>query len=196
MIKTGLLDMDGTLFNYSEQLYKDLSLLQSPEEGILPIDYDENLPHLKARMRLIKRNRQWWIDLPKFQLGWDVYNMALEIGFDIEILTKGPWGNSEGWAGKHECIAKHFGPDATINIVGKSKKGYYGRFLCDDWTEYAQDWLEHRPRGLVVMPVHDYNKGFKHPNVIPYDGTNKKEVFSVLEAVFKRQTGEHWKEHL
>lgn len=52
----------------------------------------------------------------------------------------------------------------------------YGAVLVDDWPEYIRRWLENRPRGLVIMPAHEHNAGFNHPNVVRYDGTNKDEV--------------------
>lgn len=194
--RVGLFDMDGTLFDYVGQLRKDLRRLMSPQE-MEPVNlWDEGLPHIKARMDLIKSQPGWWRKLPKFKLGWDIYEAAVEIGFCIDILTKGPLSKALAWAEKVECIAEHFGEDAVPNIVGKTKKRYYGRFLCDDYPEYVTDWLEHRPRGLAILPAHDYNEGFTHPNAIRYNGFNLVEVKRALQAAYDREPGEHWKDYL
>ena len=194
--RVGLFDMDGTLFDYVGQLRADLKKIMAPEETEPVNLWDESLPHIKARMSLIKNQPGWWRNLPKFHLGWEVYNVAINIGFCIDILTKGPLSKSQAWAEKVECIAYHFGEDVVPNIVGKTKKRYYGRFLCDDYPEYVEDWLKHRPRGLVIMPAHDYNEGFTHPNMIRYDGYNLDEVEAALEAVYARKDGEHWRDYL
>ena len=34
-------------------------------------------------------------------------------------------------------------------------------------------WLEHRPRGLVIIPKSSACEKFSHPNVIIYDGSEK-----------------------
>jgi hypothetical protein len=211
--RIGLFDMDGTLFDYDGQLRKDLRLLMAPGEVEAENIFDESKPWLKARMHLIKSVPGWWRNLPKFQLGWDVYNIADNMGFCIEILTKGPRSKPQAWAEKVECINQHFGEDMVPNIVGKDKKRYYGRFLVDDYPQYVADWLKHRPRGLVIMPAHDYNTPEKFhkavedeyepfqitellDNVIRYDGTNLEEVRKALMAVWNRESGQHWREYL
>lgn len=192
----GFFDMDGTLFDYDGQLRKDLKVLMSPGE-VMPEDlYDESKPYLKARMDLIKMQPGWWLNLPEFLLGWDVYKLAEAKDFRVQILTKGPKTKFNAWAEKAECIYRHFGDKVSININGEDKSGNYARFLVDDYPEYIEGWLEHRPRGLVIMPAHPYNADFKHPNVIRYDGFNLKEVDAALDAAKLRKNKEHWREYL
>lgn len=186
----GLFDMDGTLFDYDGQLRRDLETLMSPNEEMPENIFDESIPWIKARMHLIKSQPGWWRDLPKFQLGWDVYEAAIELGFCIDILTKGPRSKPQAWAEKVECIMRHFPEEVVPNIVGKTKKRYYGAFLCDDYPPYVEDWLKHRPRGLAIMPAHHYNEKFSHPNVIRYDGTNLNQVREALEIVRDRKDRE------
>ena len=188
--RVGLFDMDGTLFDYDGQLRTDLAALMSPNEEMPDDIFDESLPWIKARMHLIKSQPGWWRNLPRFQLGWDVYEVAINLGFCIDILTKGPRSKPQAWAEKVECIMNHFGEDVVPNIVGKTKKRYYGAFLCDDYPPYVEDWLEHRPRGLVIMPAHCYNKHVTHPNVIRYDGSNLQEVRNALTVVMNREDGQ------
>lgn len=192
--KIALIDMDGTLFDYEGQLRKDLAALMSPEEKMPDDLWDESLTWIKERMNLIKRVPGWWRNLPKFQLGWDVYEEIDEIGFCCQILTKGPLSKSRAWMEKVDCIQDHFGDDVIPNIVGESKGGSYGRVLVDDYVPYVEDWLKYRSRGLVIMPAHDYNKDFRHENVIRYDGSNLLEVSHALQAAYDRKPEQHWKE--
>jgi hypothetical protein len=62
----------------------------------------------------------------------------------------------------------------------------YGKVLVDDFPDYIISWLKHRPRGLIIMPAHDFNKDFKHPNVVRYDGTNIEEVKERLLKQFNK----------
>lgn len=186
-------DMDGTLFDYTGKLKADLKALASPGEEEIVDLYDESKPWLKARMNLIKSVPGWWRKLPKFKLGWDIYNVACLIGFKNHILTKGPSSKPTAWAEKLECIQHHLGNDISIDIVGEDKSGNYGRVLVDDYPEYVEGWLEHRPRGLVIMPDHDYNRDYQHTNVIRYSGTQDlHKISDYLCAAFYRETGQHW----
>src|SRR4051812_15556035 len=103
-----LFDMDGTLFDYEGQLIEDMKKLMAPGETEYEDIFDETEPHLKQRMKLIKSQPGWWRKLPKLDLGWDVLHLAINVGFDCEILTKGPHGNRAAWAEKAECIDIHF----------------------------------------------------------------------------------------
>lgn len=163
----GLIDMDGTLYDYHEKLKADLRALMSPGE-VEPEDiFSEREPWLKARINLIKSQVGWWRDLPKLRLGWLVFSIAQELGFDIQILTKGPYSKSRAWAEKVECVQRDMG-EIPVNIVGRDKNHYYGHFLCDDYEPYMRGWLKHRPRGLGIL----------------------------IEAVRARLPHEHWREHL
>jgi 5'-nucleotidase len=190
MANIGLFDMDGTLFDYEGQLRKDLRLLMSPGEEEPETLWDESKPWIKQRMAVIKRQPGWWRNLPKFQLGWDILEVAKRIGFDLKILTKGPASNPIAWAEKVECISHHFDGSMNIDIVGQSKSGQYGRFLCDDYPDYMKGWLTYRPRGLGVLIANKDNEGFDHPNVIRYDGTNLLAIEHVLIDVYEREPGQ------
>ena len=188
----GLFDMDGTLFNHDAAVLRDLNKIRSPqEEEYTSIPHGDDKPEwLEQRIRLVRSQPGWWRNLEKYQPGWDVYEIAVKLGFCIEILTKGPRSNPQAWAEKVECIMKHFDEDVVPNIVGKTKKRYHGRFLVDDYPVYCEDWLNRRPRGLVIMPAHDYNANFAHPRAIRYDGTNLNQIRKALEIVKARKDGE------
>jgi hypothetical protein len=66
----------------------------------------------------------------------------------------------------------------------------YGAVLVDDWPEYVTSWLEHRPRGLVIMPAHNHNVGFAHSQVVRYDGTNLDEVRTRMQIRFSGEEQE------
>lgn len=193
--KLGLMDMDNTLFDYEGQLLSDLKKLASPEELSKNL-LDESIPHFKRRIDLIKNQPGWWKHLPVFKLGWEVYHEAVSIGYSIEILTKGPYKRTLAWKEKIDCIRDHFGDEVSCVIVSKTKSRHYGRFLCDDWPDYLREWLEHRPRGLAIMPAHKYNENFSHPNCIRYDGENLEHVKAALKAAFDRRDKQHWKDLL
>lgn len=190
--KIALFDMDGTLFDYEGKLLTELNAMRSPKESEFTLlnlhgtsRFDERW--LTCRIDTIKRVPGFWRSLDKFKLGWDIHEMATEIGFDIHILTKGPYRNTPAWTEKVECIRHHL-PDATVHIT-EDKSIHYGRVLVDDWPDYVLPWLENRPRGLVIMPAHHYNAGFSHPNVVRYDGDNRHEVKGRLRAAFDRESG-------
>lgn len=188
-----LIDMDGTLFDYEGQLHIDLRKLMSPGEIEPEGLWDDTNGYLKARIDLIKSVPGWWRNLPKLKLGWDIYYLAVELGFDCHILTKGPSSKPHVWTEKVECVRMHFGDAVSLDIVGKDKSARYGRVLVDDYPPYAAGWLQHRPRGLVIMPASSTNESFVHPNVIHYNGENLQEVRDALVAVLHRKSGEHWK---
>lgn len=191
----GLFDMDGTLFDYEGQLRKDLIALMSPEESMPENLWDESLDYIKNRMDLIKSIPGWWAKLPLLQMGWDIFNVATNLDFELEVLTKGPRSKSLAWKEKLESITI-VAPNLTVNIVGKNKSLYYGRFLVEDYTPYLAGWLKHRPRGLGILIDNKSNRDFAHPNVIRYNGENLSEIERHLVAVRKRKNGEHWSKYL
>jgi len=66
----GLFDLDGSLADYDGQLLADLEKLRSPiEERITHVRPADDLPHIKARMDLIKRQPGWWANLPLLEKG-------------------------------------------------------------------------------------------------------------------------------
>lgn len=160
-----LFDMDGTLADYEGVLMKGLERLAAPDE---PVSMDDSIPHIEARMRLIKSQSGWWKNLPVLADGMDILGVADEIGFDIHILTKGPYHTTSAWTEKREWC-KQFVPDAKVTIT-EDKWLVYGKVLVDDYPEYMKSWLHSRPRGLGIMPARKINAGFSHPNVLRYEG--------------------------
>ncbi len=187
-----LFDMDGTLCDHDLALFQGLEKLRNPsEQKVYSLHSKQHPDYIKARADLIRQQESWWENLPRFQLGWDVLEIAKKEGFKIMILTQGPKDKPFSWSGKMKWLSKNLpGTDVTIT---RDKGLVYGKILVDDYPEYVERWLKNRPRGLVIMPASEGNKEFKHPNVIRYDGKNLEEVEKALRAVKERNAGEELK---
>lgn len=79
-------------------------------------------------------------------------------------------------------------PELTKGMLWDGEKlEYISRRM--DLIKHMLKWLEHRPRGLGIMPVTLGNKNFKHPNVIMYDN-NLEEVKEAIKKVKIRESKE------
>jgi 5'-nucleotidase len=180
-----LFDMDGTLCDYDKALAKSLEILRSPDEEDFNSPIRDNSPkYLKNRADLIRTSVEWWATLPKFKLGFEIWELAEKLGYRKVILTQGPRKNAAGWQGKKIWIDKNIGEDTDI-IITRDKGLVYGRILVDDFPGYIEKWLKHRPRGLVIMPASAENITFKHPQVIRYDGTNLEQVKRAMKDALR-----------
>ena len=183
-----LFDMDGTLCDYDKGLLSELNGMKSESEPFLTSL--RSLPdYAKRRADLIRSSSSWWETLEKFQLGWDVLEIAKNLNFRIMILTQGPRRNPESWKGKKKWIDNYLGPDTEVTIT-RDKGIVYGKVMVDDYPEYIERWLSWRDRGLVIMPANEGNKGYKHPQVIRYDGTNLDRVTKGMALVRDRKRGQ------
>ena len=183
-----LFDLDGTLANYDAAMRRDLRALAGPEEQEYSL-YSHLPEHIQRRRDAISRQEGWWLNLEKLTYGFDILEECLEVGFTIHILTKGPDSKPRAWGEKLEWVHRHvrpLAPSAAITIT-QDKSLVYGKVLVDDFPPYMTSWLNHRPRGLGVMPMSEQNKDFQHTNVLHYTGTNLPEVREKLERAFKRQ---------
>lgn len=172
-----LVDLDRTLADYDEALQRDFDLLCSPnEEKTQLINDDES--YIKNRINLIRNQPNWWFNLKPIKSGFDVYNLFKELDYDIHILSKGPWSSPNAWTEKYNWCRKYLGDDIQVTVCAK-KSLVYGKVLFDDYPDYAVSWLEHRPRGLVIMPQNERNSSFFHPNVLKYNN-NLEEIRNKL----------------
>lgn len=186
--KVALIDMDGTLVDYSGQMAADLAAMAAPGDPRWKPWDDETPDWVKRRADLVKRQPGWWLNLPDLTLGHHVLRWCQVIGFDIHVLTKGPYKTTPAWSEKVEWCRNRFGHDVKVTIT-EDKGLVYGRVLVDDYPDYMTRWLEWRPRGLGIMPLNEFNQGFRHERVILYDGTNADEVQAALQAAFDRESG-------
>src|SRR5689334_2500047 len=105
-----LFDMDGTLADYSGELRRRLELMRSPHEPeseFHEFAWDEYPDFLRERIRAIKNNPGFWINLPPMLAGFEILEEAHRRNFQIEILTKGPRHSPIAWMEKVEWCDKH-----------------------------------------------------------------------------------------
>lgn len=181
----GLFDLDGSLADFDKSMKQQLSLLRSPtEDPTLDETAYEDVPHIKARRRMIKSQPGFWRNLERIELGFQVFNMAKTLAFTPVILSKGPRKIAAAWEEKVEWCVEHV-PNVPI-ILSEDKGLVYGKFLCDDWPLYIERWLTWRPRGLVIAVAQPWNvdidKRFAD-NVVRFDGTNVDQLYTRMSAV-------------
>lgn len=193
--KIALFDLDGSLADYAGAMRRDLEALRSDAEP--PIGEDlwelEHIPALDRRMEQIKERPGWWRELPRIESGFEVLRLAKEIGFEINVLSKGPRRQARAWAEKLEWCANQ--PELeNVDVHLTMNKGLvFGRVLYDDFPDYMNAWLEHRPRGLGIMPVTASNREYRHDNVVRWDRSNLQQVRAALEAAFIRENRQPWR---
>ena len=182
-----LVDMDRTICDFDLAMQRDLESLRAPSEPSRVIGYgQDHPPYIWKRMKLIKSRGEWWENLPQIERGFAVLDIMRELGYYISVLTQGPRDNAEAWSHKILWCKKNLpGTDVTIT---RNKGLVYGRVLMDDYPEYIRQWLEHRPRGLVIMPDQKWNQDFEHPNVLRHTD-NIDEVRDALVEARDRKDG-------
>lgn len=185
--RVALFDMDGSLFDYSGKLRADLERLRSPLEPEMPENLweMEKQPHIGARMDLIKSQAGWWRNLERIEDGFKILNEAVRIGYKISVLTKGPKSHPVAWAEKLICCQENIRQDVDVTVT-MDKGLCWGTFLYDDYPDYMTKWLEHRPRGLGIMPVTNLNKDYSHPQVVMWNGENLAEVVMAMGIAYSR----------
>lgn len=177
-----LFDLDGTLADYEKRMSCDLSRLLAPGEKL---SMDDSLPHVEARMALVKSQPGWWANLPRLESGFKILAKAQALGFEAHILTKGPFKTDNAWTEKRVWCKKN-APGVLVTVT-EDKGLVYGKVLVDDYPDYMLRWLAWRPRGLGIMPARAWNEGFSHPQVIKYDGSNLREVAKALAKAKERK---------
>ena len=184
------IDMDGTLVAYPETMLTALNDLAAPDEDVIhdmeAAGHGRGPAHVKARERMIKNQQNFWFNLPPIELGMKVLSEIEAAGFETHVLTKGPPLAPNAWTEKFLWCRKYI-PHAKVTIT-EDKSTSYGRVLFDDWPPYVEAWLEHRPRGLVIMLDYDYNREFDHPQVYKVSQTNPDfdELRAKLKEAYER----------
>lgn len=165
-----LFDMDGTLVDFDGAMQRELAELRGPAE---PVDTSDTQPWIRARRQLIKRVPGFWKKLAPIGAGFDLLELAGDVGFACHILTKHPKDIPGAASEKLEWCEKHV-PGMPVHL--SSDKGMvYGRMLVDDWPPYVEAWLKWRPRGLVISVAQPWNEGIEKlsPNIIRYVGSEQ-----------------------
>lgn len=185
------LDLDNTVADYLLAMRRDMALLAAPGElPWEPMSRGTEPPHVAARRRMITHQPGWWANLPENPLGMAILRAAQEIGYDIQVLSKGPRNHSLAWAEKVQWVDARL--HGTPIHLSDDKSKVYSRVLCDDWPEYYEKWLLNRPRGIVIVVAQPWNVGAEnHPSrrVIRYDGTNIDQVIVALQRAYDREDG-------
>jgi FMN phosphatase YigB (HAD superfamily) len=102
-----LVDMDGTLCDFDGAMQAALESLRGPsEDPTLHQCEHEDLPYMKARRRMIKKQPGFWSGLAPLKLGFDVLEELHGLRFSCYILTKGPRNPPDAWAEKFEWCQK------------------------------------------------------------------------------------------
>ena len=188
--KIALFDLDGTLADYDKPYRSYLTELglEQPLRGA-------ETPPQKLLRKIIQNQPGFWYSLPRYKPGFDILEQAIFAGFSPMILTQGPMSVTQAWTEKVEWSKRHV-PDFPITIT-RNKSLVYGRVLVDDWPEYFMPWLKVRPRGIVICPLHPWNKNVhdewctaqNRDRVILYTGENLPEIQNALQKAFNRPSG-------
>lgn len=204
--KVALIDLDGTVADYEGALMEDLRKLRSPGESLYKV-HNPNLPAwYQARIDMIRRQPGWWENLPPIPLGFQLVEAAIEVGFALNVLTKGPSSQEQdaSWTEKLRWCRRHI-PTAVNVTITEDKALVYGRVLVDDYPPYQLAWAKYRKRGLCVVPARDGNEwftqeaaerhaeedGWSHcPQVVRYDGRNLDYVLDCMERAYSREPKE------
>lgn len=182
-----LFDLDGTMADWDGAMRRDLEVFQKPNDPPLPYVLDTNSAPWRDRASIIKGQIGWWRNLAPLQDGIDLLKMTQDLGFKVQVLTKGPKRFPLAWSEKVQWCQQHM-PGIGVNIV-MNKENYYGRVLVDDYVAYVDKWLDRRPRGLVIMPDRPWNQGYEHERCVRYRDrdTLQGEIREALQAQLDRE---------
>lgn len=184
--KVALVDMDGTLCDFRGALDHDVRrVLDGRGENVqVPACVIQEIEWL------IRGQAGWYRNLKPLQLGFDIVRLLQEIGFRIMIMTKSSKESKNAWSEKVAWIAEHL-PEVDVTVT-QDKSLVYGRVLVDDYPNHFLKWMDHRPRGIVVMPSQAWNKGTsKRLNLHSVASREDLEALRpVLEDAYERKGGE------
>ena len=196
-----LFDLDGVLADHQSSLVAGLleiasSQLEQSDIELLKTTHDfDTLPvYLRKRINLIRNKPKWWSRLPEYNIGFRIIDIACELGFQIHILSKPPYDQPTSLTEKVEWAYEHVTPyvshrsqvETSITLT-RHKHLVYGKVFVDDDPDQMKNWINHRPRGLGIMPMHPYNNYFEHPQVVKTNGENIEEVYSRMNNVLQEQ---------
>ena len=183
-----LVDLDGTLCNFSEAILERLIELRGPND-----DPDDELkleppPYILARQRIIMSTSGFWRNLKPIPAGLQLVSLLVEFEFNTHVFTKGPSDNPSAWAEKFEWCRLHV-PELRV-IMTEDKSLVNGDVLVEDWPPYIIQWRRRCPKGFVIIPAQPWNEDAKVEqleNAIRYNGTNLTEVRTFLETLRKNK---------
>jgi 5'(3')-deoxyribonucleotidase len=169
----GLFDLDGTMADFDKSMAHHLELLRSPGEDPAKDETAfEDIPHMKARRRLIKQLPGFWRTFSRLQAGFDILALMEDLKFSNYVLSKSPRKFPLAASEKIGWCVEHL-PNLPV-ILSEEKSLVYGKVLVDDWPSYVEKWVKFRPRGLVISVAQRWNEGIEKlspaGNIIRYSG--------------------------
>jgi hypothetical protein len=178
-----LFDMDDTLCDTTSQKIREVEKYL-PNEKNFSVNYCS--PECTLQIRNLLRHTMsqpgWWQNLPKLNDGFELYDLMRSEGINIEIVTKMPETYPLALWEKLSWCKKNT-PDAdNINLTLK-KRRYPGDLLIDDWPDYVTAWLDYNKEGRAILPLRKWNKDYKSPRAIHYNGENIEQVKSLIQAL-------------
>ncbi len=200
--RIALFDLDGTLADYTGAMKRDMEKIECPEESIDSTDPlswrdPDKAEYLGARESMIEKQPGWWLELEVIEAGKKIFDLAQKLGFEAQVLTKGPQECSAAWGEKHEWCKKHLGVDPLTKkdikvTITREKAQYYGHVLVDDYWKFMEPWLKVRPRALGLMPRTESNKDKSHDHMRHYNDKDldEKQVEKFLIFARDRKEGE------
>lgn len=173
--------MDGTIADYNGAMRDALKQIASPFEPELPDNFHEAPAYIEFRSDLIKRQPGFWANLKRIEIGFEVIDVLRELKYNLMVLTKGPTRTTSAWTEKRDWCHQHL-PGVPVTIT-EDKSLTYGKVLFDDYPPYIISWLEHRPRGKVIMLDSPWNKDFQHERVFRINSnTSKSSIRDLLSS--------------
>ncbi len=175
-----LLDMDGVVADWHGALQRDL-------KDVLGKDLKRLSPRARQRVEwLIRGQDGWYLNLKPIPLGLYIEKTLRDIGFTVMIATKATTKTPTAWSEKVKWCTRHL-PNVELMTVTGDKTKIYGKILVDDMQKFAEPWLRHRPRGIVIMPDQPWNKGYRHPRVYRVKTkTDVKKLRPILTEAYNR----------
>lgn len=185
--KVALVDMDGTLCDFRGKLDRDVARVMNGhgEDVKVPACVIQEVEYL------IRGQAGWYRNLKPIPFGFEIVRMLQEIGFRIMIMTKSSKESKNAWSEKVAWIAEHL-PEADVTVT-QDKSLVYGRVLVDDYPNHFLKWMDHRPRGKVVMPVQAWNRDVEAREGLyaVKDTVDLIAIRPMLQAIFDRKGGKH-----
>lgn len=152
-----LLDMDGTVCDWHNQLERDLDAMLGKDREKMSAASLRNVEHL------IRSKPGWYLGLQPLPLGFKIAETLRDIGFTIMVATRATPQAANAWSEKAAWCMKHL-PYAHVT-VSEDKSLMYGKILVDDYPKFTEPWLQRRPRGQVLLPNQPWNQEYERERV-------------------------------
>ena len=194
--RIALFDLDGTLADYTGAMKRDMAKIEctDPEESIDSTDplvwhAPDKPEYLDARESMIEGQPGWWLELKVIKAGKKIFDLAQELGFEAQVLTKGPQFPTTAWGEKLQWCQEHLGKDIKVTIT-RNKAQCYGHVLVDDYWKFMEPWLKVRPRALGLMPRTESNTDKSHDHMRHYNDKDLDEKQMEKFLIFARDRKE------